>query len=69
MTAQAHETDERRRHAIFRDIQFLLAEHLPVIPVAARHVTSAANARVGNYRPSPIFPYSLWNAEELFVRK
>ena len=69
MTAQAHETDEQRRHAIFRDIQLLLAEHLPVVPIVARHVTSAANTRVGNYRPSPIFPYALWNAEELFVRR
>ncbi len=69
VTAQASETEAQRRHAIFRDIQIILAEQLLVIPIAARHITSAANVRVGNYRPSPIFPYSLWNAEELFVRR
>ena len=68
VTAQACETDAERRRAVFRDIQQILAEQLPVIPITARHVTTAANARVGNYRPSALFPHSLWNAEELFVR-
>jgi peptide/nickel transport system substrate-binding protein len=67
--AQAHETDTERRKAIFRDIQNLIAEQLPIIPVVARHITTAANTRVGNYRPGTILPYSLWNAEELFVKQ
>jgi peptide/nickel transport system substrate-binding protein len=65
---QAHETDRERRRAIFRDAQHLLAEQLPMIPVVARHIPVAANSRVGNYRPSPLPPFSLWNAEELFVK-
>ena len=68
-SAQARERDQQKRHAIFRDIQMLLAEHLPVIPIVARHIASAANLRIGNYRPSTRLPYSLWNAEELFIRK
>jgi peptide/nickel transport system substrate-binding protein len=68
-TAQAHERDTERRRAIFRDIQMIMAEQLPVIPIVARHIASAAHNRVGNYRPSSIMPYSVWNAEELFVRK
>jgi peptide/nickel transport system substrate-binding protein len=66
---QAHETDTERRKAIFRDIQNIIADQLPIIPIAARHITTAANTRVGNYRPGTILPYSLWNAEELFVRQ
>ncbi|MCA1632393.1 MAG: ABC transporter substrate-binding protein [Acidobacteria bacterium] len=65
---QAHETDRERRRAIFRDIQQIMAEQLPLIPIASRHIAVAANARVGNYRPSPLPPFSLWNAEELFVK-
>jgi peptide/nickel transport system substrate-binding protein len=68
-TEQAHELDPARRRALFRDIQVILAEQLPVIPVVARHITSAANTRVGNYRPGTILPYSLWNVEELFVKQ
>ena len=65
----ARERDVARRKSVFRDIQLLMAEQLPIIPLAARHVTCAASARVGNYRPSPVVPFSLWNAEELFVKK
>jgi peptide/nickel transport system substrate-binding protein len=65
---QSRETNLERRRASFREIQAILAERLPVIPLAARHLTAAANRRVGNHRPSALLPYSLWNAEELFVR-
>jgi peptide/nickel transport system substrate-binding protein len=67
-TEQAHEMDTARRKAIFRDIQIIIAEQLPIIPIVARHITSAANTRVGNYRPGTLLPYSLWNVDELFVR-
>jgi peptide/nickel transport system substrate-binding protein len=67
--AQARERDQPRRLSIFRDIQSLLIEQMPVIPIVARHIIIAASTRLGNYRPSPIFPYSLWNADELFIRK
>jgi peptide/nickel transport system substrate-binding protein len=66
--AQAREIDPERRRAIFHEIQVILAEQLPVIPIAARHLASAASERIGNYRPSPLPPYSLWNAEELFIK-
>jgi peptide/nickel transport system substrate-binding protein len=69
LNAQAHEKDAVRRKALFRDAQSILAEQLPVIPIVARHIIAAANTRVRNYRPSTIVPYSIWNAEELFVNK
>ena len=46
-----------------------MAEQLPLIPVSSRHIPVAADRRVGNYRPSPLPPFSLWNAEELFVKQ
>ena len=69
LAKQAGETNPERRAAAFNEIQQILAEQLPTIPIVARHVSVAANQRVGNYSPSPIFPFSLWNAEELFVLK
>lgn len=69
VSAQAREQNAEKRKSLFRDAQMILAEQTPVIPLVARHVTCAANRRVGNYRPSPIFPFSLWNAEELFVKQ
>ena len=66
---QARESDPQKRASIFNEIQTIMADELPVIPIAARHVVSASNARIGNYSPSPIMPYSLWNAEEMFIRQ
>ncbi|MBI3652820.1 MAG: ABC transporter substrate-binding protein [Acidobacteria bacterium] len=68
VAAQTREIDPLRRLALFHEIQLILAEQLPIIPIVARHVIAAANTRVGNYRPGNIIPYSLWNADEWFVK-
>lgn len=65
---QAGETDAAKRTATFNEIQTVIAEEMPIIPISARHIVTAANTRIGNYAPSSIFPYSLWNADELFVK-
>jgi peptide/nickel transport system substrate-binding protein len=69
LATQARDTNPDRRRASFNEVQQILAEQLPIIPIVARHVSVAVNQRVGNHRPSAIFPFSLWNAEELFVRQ
>lgn len=65
---QAGEPNEDKRHAAFNEIQKIMADESPIIPVASRHILSAVNQRIGNYAMSSIFPYSLWNAEELFIK-
>ena len=66
---QAREADVQKRASIFHEIQRIMAEETPVVPVVTRHIVAAANTRVGNYAPSVIFPYSLANADELFVKQ
>ena len=66
---QAREADSQKRAALFNEIQQIMADETPVVPIVARHIVTAANNRVGNYAPSSIFPYSIWNAEEWFVRQ
>jgi peptide/nickel transport system substrate-binding protein len=66
---QARESDGEKRKAQFREIQRIVADASPIIPIVTRHVVSAANSRVGNFSPSPMFPYSMWNAEELFIKR
>lgn len=65
---QASEPDPVKRKSKFYEIQRIVADASPVIPLVARHVVSAGNSRVGNFSPSPVFPYSLWNADELFIK-
>lgn len=68
-TQQSMERDPSIRMAIFGKIQDIFREELPVIPIAARHIVTGANSKIGNYNPSPIIPYSLWNVEELFLKQ
>ncbi|HEV7700268.1 MAG TPA: ABC transporter substrate-binding protein [Pyrinomonadaceae bacterium] len=65
---QSTERDPSKRMAAFGEIQSILREEMAVVPIAARHVVTGANSRIGNYNPSPIIPYSLWNVDELFVK-
>ncbi|MCI0390698.1 MAG: ABC transporter substrate-binding protein [Acidobacteria bacterium] len=69
LVAQARETNQERRAALFREVQSILAEQVPLIPIVARHIAIAGNQKIGNHRPSPLLPYSLWNAQELFMRE
>ncbi|MEP7148160.1 MAG: ABC transporter substrate-binding protein [Acidobacteriota bacterium] len=66
---QAGEGDPQKRAEIFNEIQRIVAEESPIIPVVSRHIVSAANTRIGNYAPSSMFPYSIWNVEEIFVKQ
>lgn len=66
--AQAVEPDAARRAEIFNQIQMIMADEMPIIPVVARHIVLGANKRVGNLYPAVMLPYSLWNTDELFIR-
>jgi peptide/nickel transport system substrate-binding protein len=66
---QARESDPGKRKSQFYEIQRIVADASPVIPIVSRHVVSASNSRIGNFSPSPMFPYSMWNAEELFIKQ
>jgi len=65
---QSVERDQQKRLAAFYEIQQIMSDQMPTIPLVARHVVTALNPRVGNASPSSIMPYSLWNIEELFIK-
>lgn len=66
---QSVERDQQKRLAAFHEIQQIMSDQMPTIPIVARHVVTALNSRVANASPSSIMPYSLWNIEELFVKQ
>jgi len=66
---QAGESDPKIRAEKFNEIQRIMADETPVVPIVARHIVSAANTRIGNYSPSAMFPYSIWNVDELYVKQ
>jgi peptide/nickel transport system substrate-binding protein len=66
---QSTTRDPAKRLAAFNEIQAICRDEMPVIPIVARHVVTGANSKIGNYAPSSIIPYSLWNIEDLFIKQ
>lgn len=69
LVSLSQEPDREARKRMFNEIQDIIAEETPVVSIVSRHVVSAANTRAGNFAPASFLPYSLWNAERLFVRQ
>ncbi len=57
---------ERKR--LYDRVQQIVAENLPIIPLASPNLLAGAKRQLGNFQPAILDPYTLWNAEELFWR-
>jgi peptide/nickel transport system substrate-binding protein len=68
MQEQMVTLDYTKRKQLYDRVQQLIAENLPFIFLATPNILAAADARVGNFQPAVLDPYTLWNADELFVR-
>jgi peptide/nickel transport system substrate-binding protein len=67
MLEQAATVDQGRRHAIFLDVQRLVAENLPALHFAAPRTYAAHSARLMGVIPAVQRPPILWNADLLSV--
>lgn len=56
---------ERQRY--YREVQQIVAEQAPIIPLVNRDVLIASRARLKNVRPANLFPFGLWNVWELYM--
>jgi peptide/nickel transport system substrate-binding protein len=68
MQEQMVTLDYTRRKQLYDRVQQLIAEQLPFIFLATPNILAAADPRVGNFRPAVLDPYTLWNADELYIR-
>jgi peptide/nickel transport system substrate-binding protein len=68
MQQQMVTLDYTRRKQLYDRAQQLIAENLPFIFLGTPNILAGANARVGNFLPAVLDPYTLWNADELYVR-
>jgi peptide/nickel transport system substrate-binding protein len=68
MQQQMVTIDYAKRKQLYDRVQQLIAENLPFIFLATPNVLAAADARVGNFHPAILDPYTLWNADELYIR-
>jgi peptide/nickel transport system substrate-binding protein len=56
------------RKKIYDRVQEIEAREQPILSLLSPNVLIAARWRVGNFRPAVLDHYTLWNAEELFLR-
>jgi peptide/nickel transport system substrate-binding protein len=56
------------RKKIYDRVQEIEAREEPMVSLLSPNVLIAARRRVGNFRPAVLDHYTLWNAEELFLR-
>lgn len=57
------------RKGIYDRVQELVYKYVPVIYLVSPHILVGAKDKVGNFRPVILGNYTLWNAEQLFLRR
>jgi peptide/nickel transport system substrate-binding protein len=53
----------------YDEVQKIIAENVPFIFLATPNVLVGAKGNVGNFNPTVLDPYTLWNADELYIRR
>ncbi len=59
--------DFTERQRFYHEVQRLIFENAPLIPLVNKDVLVGANKRLHNVKPVTTVPYSLWNVWELWV--
>ncbi len=67
MEEQIATLDYGKRKRIYDRVQEIAAAQLPLICLASPDVLIAARRSIGNLRPAVLAPYTLWNADELYL--
>jgi peptide/nickel transport system substrate-binding protein len=68
MQKQLITLDYRERKRLYDRVQAIVAEQLPMIFLAAPHILVGARADLGNFQPSVLDHYTLWNVDRMFLR-
>ncbi|MDR3718483.1 MAG: ABC transporter substrate-binding protein [Bryobacteraceae bacterium] len=56
------------RKKLYDRVQEIEVEETPIVSLLSPNILVAARQRVGNFRPAVLDHYTLWNADELFLR-
>ncbi|MGA8599059.1 MAG: ABC transporter substrate-binding protein [Bryobacteraceae bacterium] len=69
MQEQLTVLDYPRRKRLFDQVEELVWKNAPVVFLVSPHILVGAKDRIGNFHPAVLGNYTLWNAEELFIRQ
>jgi peptide/nickel transport system substrate-binding protein len=68
MQQQMVTLDYHKRKQLYDRVQQLIADNVPFIFLATPDVLVGAKNHVGNFQPALLDPYTLWNADELYIQ-
>ena len=68
MQEQMVTMDYHKRKRLYDGVQQLIAENLPFVFLATPNILAAAKPQVGNFHPAVLDHYTLWNADQLYLR-
>ena len=68
MQQQMVALDYARRKKLYDRVQELIAQNVPFIFLATPDVLVGAKMQIGNFHPAVLDDYTLWNADELYLR-
>jgi peptide/nickel transport system substrate-binding protein len=68
MNEQMVTLDHHRRKKLYDRVQQIISEQLPFIFLATPNILAGAKAEVGNFQPAVLDHYTLWNADQLYLR-
>ncbi|HYX68785.1 MAG TPA: ABC transporter substrate-binding protein [Terriglobales bacterium] len=68
MNQQLSTLDPKLRKKLYDRVQQIVAEQLPLICLVSPHILVGAKTSIGNFQPAILDHYTLWNADELYLR-
>src|SRR5689334_3333354 len=68
MKQQLVALDVRERKRMYDRVQAIVSENVPFVFLVAPHILVGARGDLGNFQPSVLDHYTLWNVEQLFFK-
>jgi len=69
MNQQMLTLNYKRRKRLYDQVQQIIAANLPMVFLATPDVLVAAKPAVGNFHPAVLEPTTLWNVDQLYLRR
>ena len=68
MNEQMFTLDYHKRKKLYDRVQQIISEQAPLIFLATPNILAGAKGELGNFQPALLDHYTLWNADQLYLR-
>jgi peptide/nickel transport system substrate-binding protein len=68
MNEQMVTLDYQKRKKLYDRVQQVISEQMPFIFLATPNILAGAKSEVGNFQPALLDHYTLWNADQIYLR-